>query len=320
MWKTVIRRVLLMIPQVFILSILVFILAKQMPGDPFKGMITPDMDAATVEVMKVKSGFYDPWYVQYKNWISDVIKGDFGNSIHYRMPVVKLLSERIKNTFALSLLSVVLTYSIAIPLGLLAGRYNGSKIDNGIIIYNFISYAMPSFVFYLSMILIFGYKLHWFPTGGSVSVGIEPHTIKYMLSRLHHILLPALCASVLSTTGIIQYLRNEVIDAKTMDYVRTARSKGVPMKVVYKKHIFRNSILPIAAFFGFTIVGLLGGSVLIETVFSYPGMGSLFVEVINVRDYSVITTLILLYGFLSLLGSLLSDIIMTIVDPRIRIE
>ena len=133
-------------------------------------------------------------------------------------------------------------------------------------------------------------------------------------------ILPSTTYALLATVGIIQYLRNEVIDAKSLDYVKTARSKGVPEKKVYSKHIFRNSLLPIAAFFGYTITGVLSGSVFIELIFSYPGMGNLFISSISTRDYSVVTTLILLFGFLTLLGSLLSDIIMSIVDPRIRIE
>ena len=173
---------------------------------------------------------------------------------------------------------------------------------------------------YLFAILLFGYKLKWFPTIGSVDAGLVKGTFAYYMSRLHHMILPAMCIAILSTTGTIQYLRNEVIDAKTADYVKTARSKGVPMRKVYTKHIFRNSLLPIAAFFGFQISGLLGGSVIAETIFNYQGMGKFFIESILTRDYSVVTTLILLYGLLFLLGSLLSDITMAIVDPRIRIE
>lgn len=318
MWKTILRRFLAMIPQLLILSILIFILAKQMPGDPFKGMIQPNMDPATIERMRDKAGLNDPLHIQYTRWMKDALRGDFGMSSHYRMPVKTLIGQRVGNTFWLALLSVILSYTISIPLGIYSGRYNGSKFDKGVIFYNFVSYAIPGFVLYLWAIVVFSYKLGWFPSGGSVDVGVTG--LSFALSRLKHMILPALCYAFLSTTGTIQYLRNEVIDAKGMDYVRTARSKGVPVNVVYRRHIFRNSILPIAAFFGFTITGLLGGSVIIETVFSYPGMGQLFTEAIGVRDYSVITTLILLYGFLTLLGSLLSDIIMTIVDPRIRIE
>ena len=133
-------------------------------------------------------------------------------------------------------------------------------------------------------------------------------------------ILPALSYAFITTAGTIQYLRNEIIDAKTQDYVRTARAKGVPTKKVYTHHIFRNSLLPIAAFLGFQITGLLGGSIMIETVFGYPGMGKLFIESMLSNDYSVVTTLVLLYGLLTLTGSLLSDIIMMIIDPRVRID
>jgi len=133
-------------------------------------------------------------------------------------------------------------------------------------------------------------------------------------------IMPATCIAIISSVGTIQYLRNEVIDAKTQDYVKTAKSKGVPMRKIYTHHIFRNSLLPIAAFFGFQISGLLGGSVIAESIFNYQGMGKFFLEAIGSRDYSVAIALILIYGFLFLLGSLLSDITMSIVDPRIRIE
>ena len=126
--------------------------------------------------------------------------------------------------------------------------------------------------------------------------------------------------SLLSTTSVVQYLRSEIIDSKNQDYVKTARAKGVPEKKVFNRHILRNSLLPIAAFAGYSITGLLGGSIFVETVFAYPGMGLLFVDSITNRDYSVITVLVLLYGILNLLGTLLSDIILSIVDPRIRIE
>ncbi|MDO5754766.1 MAG: ABC transporter permease, partial [Tissierellia bacterium] len=214
-----------------------------------------------------------------------------------------------------------LMYAIAIPLGIRAGRYSGSKFDRAVVAYNFITLAIPGFVFYLLILLVFGYKLNWFPTGGSVGLGAaDKGTLAYIGSRFYHMILPAMAYAVIATTGTIQYLRNEIIDAKTQDYVTTARAKGVPNRVVYNKHIFRNSLLPIAAFFGFQITGLLAGSIFIETTFSYPGMGSLFIDSVLQRDYSVMTALVLMYGILTLFGSLLSDIIMAIVDPRIRIE
>lgn len=320
MWKTIVRRVLIMIPQLFILSLLIFLLAKQMPGDPFTGLITPETDPNVIEELRVKSGFYDPWYVQYYNWITNAAQGDFGQSYTFKKPVADIIGDRAMNTLLLSLLSVIFLYVLAIPLGVLAGRYHDSFLDKSIVLYSFISYAIPAFVLYLIFVFIFGYRLMWFPTSGTVEIGLDPGTWSYYWSKFYHLLLPAASYALLGTTGVIQYLRSEIIDAKTMDYVKTARSKGIPMKKVYSRHIFRNSLLPIAAFLGFTITGLLGGSIFIETVFAYPGMGKLFVESISSRDYSVITALVMLYGFLALLGSLLSDIILSIVDPRIRID
>lgn len=321
MWKTVLRRVLVMIPQLFILSIIVFALGKMMPGDPFTGLITPNVEPAAIERLREEAGLNDPIPVQYKNWMVRILKdGDFGKSYTFKVPVTSLIGERAANTLWLSLLTLIIMYLISIPMGIYAGRYQNSHFDKAVTVYNFISYAIPLFVFALIMLLIFGYKLGWCPTTGSVELGVEKGTFAYVLSKLHYMILPAITAAILRTTRTVQYLRNEVIDAKSQDYVKTARSKGVPVNKIYSHHIFRNSLLPIAAFFGFQITGLLSGSIFIETIFGYSGMGELFISSIGSRDYSVINALVLLFGFLTLLGSLLSDIIMSAVDPRIRIE
>ena len=320
MWKTILRRVLLMLPQIFILSVLAFLIAKMMPGDPFTGLITPETDPNTIEALRVKSGFYDPLPVQYWNWISKAFRGDFGQSYTYKYEVTKLIGERIGNTVWLSLLTLILTYLIALPLGMIAGRYQNSWADKAIVVYTFITYSIPVFVFALVLLWLFGYTLGWFPTRGSVDSDVVSGTLAYYLNKFHHLILPAFTMAILSTTGTIQYLRTGVIDAKSQDYVRTARAKGVPENVVFNRHIFRNSILPIAAFLGYEFTGLIGGSVFIENIFSYPGMWNLFVSSITGRDYSVILALLLLFGTATLLGTLLSDIIMSIVDPRVRVQ
>ena len=320
MWKTILRRVLLMLPQIFILSVLAFLIAKMMPGDPFTGLITPETDPNTIEALRVKAGFYDPLPVQYWNWISKAFRGDFGQSYTYKYEVTKLIGERIGNTVWLSLLTLIITYLIALPLGMIAGRYQNSWADKVIVVYTFITYSIPVFVFALVLLWLFGYTLGWFPTRGSVDSDVVAGTLGYYVNKFHHMILPAFTMAILSTTGTIQYLRTGVIDAKSQDYVRTARAKGVPENVVFNRHIFRNSILPIAAFLGYEFTGLIGGSVFIENIFSYPGMGNLFVTSITGRDYSVILALLLLFGTATLLGTLLSDIIMSIVDPRVRVQ
>ena len=320
MWKTILRRVLLMLPQIFILSVLAFLIAKMMPGDPFTGLITPETDPNTIEALRVKAGFYDPLPVQYWNWISKAFRGDFGQSYTYKYEVTKLIGQRIGNTVWLSLLTLILTYLIALPLGMIAGRFQNSWADKAIVVYTFITYSIPVFVFALVLLWLFGYTLGWFPTRGSVDSDVVAGTMGYYVNKFHHMILPAFTMAILSTTGTIQYLRTGVIDAKSQDYVRTARAKGVPENVVFNRHIFRNSILPIAAFLGYEFTGLIGGSVFIENIFSYPGMGNLFVTSIQGRDYSVILALLLLFGTATLLGTLLSDIIMSIVDPRVRVQ
>ncbi|WP_373718088.1 oligopeptide ABC transporter permease [Jeotgalibaca porci] len=320
MWKTILRRILVMIPQILILSLLVFLMAQIMPGDPFTGLITPDMDPATIEKLREAAGLNNPWYVQYWDWITNAIQGDFGKSYTYKIPVAELIGQRVGNTIWLSIVSLIFTYLIALPLGMYAGRRNGSWGDKAISFYNYVSFAIPTFVFALLLIWIFGFTLGWFPTRGTVGSGLEKGTLEYIWSRFYHLILPALSYALLATTSTIQYLRTGVIDAKQEDYVKTARAKGVPEKVVYNKHIFRNSILPIASFLGYDITGLIGGSIFIERIFSFPGMGRVFIDSLGARDYSVITALILLFGLTALFGTLLSDIIMSIVDPRIRIE
>jgi len=233
---------------------------------------------------------------------------------------LELIGQRAANTFWLSLVTTILTYLIAIPLGVISGRYNEKFADKAIVFYTFLALAMPSIIFGLINIFIFSFKLKWFPFGGTVDVKYVAGTFAYYWDKIYHMILPAMTGAILYTVSTIQFLRSEIIDYKNSDFVVTARSKGVPEKRVYSRHIFRNSILPVAAFLGYDIAGLLGGSIFIENVFSYPGMGKLFLESILRRDYAVVNALIILFAVLIVLGTLISDVIMSIVDPRIRIK
>ena len=319
MWKTILKRVLIMIPQLILLSMIVFILAKMMPGDPFTGLINPNSSQATINHLKHVYGLDDPVPVQYLRWVKNLLHGDFGQSYIQHVSVSSLIADRAQNTFWLSLLSTLLLYGSAIPMGIAAGKHEGEWQDRAISIFNYVTYAIPGFVFYLLGLWLFGFTLGWFPISGTVSANASGFWGVFW-SRLDHMILPAILYAIIATTGTVQYLRTGIIDNKVEDYVKTARSKGVPEKVVFNKHILRNSFLPIAAFLGNTITGLLGGSMIIETVFSFPGMGKLFLDSIAQRDYTTLTALIMIYGTLTLLGNLLSDIIMSLVDPRIRVK
>ena len=321
MWKTILRRLLILIPQLLILSLIVFLLGNAMPGDALTGLMSADMRYEDIAGMREALGLDRPWPVRYVEWIGGIIlEGDFGRSFTHARPVMDLIGERAPNTFRLSLVTAIFFYMLAIPLGLLAGRFRETLLDRAIIFYTFFALAMPSVIFALINIFIFGFGLRWFPIQGSVDVRLVGQGAAYWMSRLQHLVLPAFTGAFIGTTAAINVLRSEIINYENSDFVMTARAKGVPRRIVYTRHIFRNACLPIAAGLGFVIAGLLGGSVLIENVFAYPGMGNLFVTSITQRDFAVANVLILMFGALTVLGTLLSDLLMIAVDPRIRIK
>ena len=322
MWKTIIRRILILIPQLIVISAFVFVLSFIMPGDAFTGMVSDDpLFAQRMEELREIHGLNDPWYTQYWRWISGVVTSfDFGDSVLTNRPVTELIGERAGNTFRLSLLSLVFTYLIAIPLGVLAARKKGSLLDRGILLYTFIALAMPTMVLAMINVYVFGIRLGWFPFRGSVDVTLTPGSIEAFFSRIYHLFLPAITTALLGTVSIINFLRSEIVDTQNSDYVMTARSKGVPTGKVYSRHILRNSLLPVVSMFGVSIAFLLGGTIFIERIFAYPGIGTLFLDSIVQRDFSVSNTLVMMFAFFTAMGTLLGDILLTVVDPRIRIR
>lgn len=311
-----------MIPQLLLLSVIIFMLAKAMPGDAVTGAFAGNPDATPEQIEKIreKFGLNDPWYQQYGRWVGNAVQGDFGMSYMKQQPVTHLLAGRVENTVLLSLFTAIAIYLIAIPLGIVAGRWTDTWADKIIVTYNYFAFATPLFVFALLMLFLFSFVLGWFPIGGSVDIKIEVGTWDYVVDRAKHLFLPVMSAALIGTFSTIQYLRNDIIDQKIKDYVKTARSKGVPEGRVYSRHILRNSLLPIAAFLGYEITGLIGGSIFIESIFSYPGLGQLFIQSISQRDFTVVTALVMISGAAVIVGTLLSDIILSIVDPRIRLE
>ena len=316
------RRILVMIPQLLLLSLFIFILAEAMPGDAMTGIIqeNPDLTTEQLHKMREMAGLNDLWYEKYFRWLGNLMHGDLGMSYLHQQPVTTLISGRLANTLLLSFFTLIVTYLISIPLGIIAGRWNDSWADKLIVGYNYLSIATPIFIFSLIILFVFGFYLNWFPIGGSVDIRIENGSFDYYISKAMHLVLPTISGAILATAGTIQYLRNDIIDTKLKDFVKTARAKGAPEGKVYTRHILRNSILPIAAFLGYEITLLISGSIFIESIYSYPGLGRLFVESINQRDFSVVSALVMISGAAVIVGTMLSDIILSIVDPRIRID
>ncbi|MBU5211774.1 MULTISPECIES: oligopeptide ABC transporter permease [Heyndrickxia] len=321
MLKYSLRRILGMIPMLLLISIVVFTLAKLMPGDSFSGEIDPtNTDPQYIEQMREKLGYNDPVYVQYFRWISDFVQGDFGKSTRYKMDVSDVIGERIPNTIFLSATSLIITYLFAFFMGSYAGRKPYTLGDNLIGGVNYLGLSIPSFVAAVFAIYFFSFQLNIFPSNGSVDITVTEGTFEYWLSKIHHVILPALILGLLSTASYTQFLRNDIIENSRKDFVRTARAKGTKESKIYNVHILRNSIIPLVTFLGFDIVSLVGGAIITETIFTYPGIGQLFIDSIRNNDYPIIMTLTMMFSFLTLFGNLIADILYGVVDPRIRLD
>jgi len=322
MTKTVIRRLLIFIPQLILLSIGVFILQEIMPGDAVNQLIGQDMTPEEIHALRVLHGVYDPWYVNYWRWAVGVFtQWDFGRSFVNNLPVTDLIAQRAINTIRLSFLSTIITIGLSLPLGIIAAKRAGKWQDKAILNFGFATQAMPALAMSILAIWIFALILGWFPMSGSADVLVNPNDSWAMFwSRLHHLILPSFVAGILGNFAMIFTLRAVIIDNTSAAFVTTAKSKGVPSNVIYRKHIMRNSLLPFAGTIPMLILGLLTGSIFVERIFMFPGMGDLFISSILARDFPVVTALVMMYGIISLVGVLLADILMTIIDPRIRIK
>ncbi|OCA84545.1 peptide ABC transporter permease [Bacillus sp. FJAT-27225] len=321
MLKYSLRRLLGMLPMLLLISIVVFTLAKLMPGDGLSGEIDPNnTDPQYIEEMRQKLGYYDPLPVQYFNWISDFVQGDFGQSTRFKVPVADVIMEKVPNTLMLGGTAILITYILAFIMGTFSGRKPYTLGDNLIAGANYLGLSIPSFIAGVFAIYIFSFWLNWFPSNGSVDITIQDGTLDYYLSKLHHVLLPAVVLGLLSTASYTQFLRNDIIENSRKDYVRTARAKGTPEKKIYNVHILRNSIIPLITFLGFDIVAIISGAIITETIFTYPGIGQLFLQSVRTSDYPVMMALTMLFSFLTLIGNLVADILYGVVDPRIRLD
>ncbi|WP_062354820.1 oligopeptide ABC transporter permease [Bacillus kwashiorkori] len=321
MLKYTLRRILIMIPMLFLISVVVFTLAMLMPGDPFTGELDPNIHTEEyIQEMRKELGYDDPIHEQYFRWIKNFVQGEFGKSTRYKVPANDIIMERIPNTVFLGITSILITYFFAFLMGRYAGRKPYTLGDHAIGTFNYLGLALPSFVAGVFAIYFFAFGLNWFPSNGSVDISLEKGTLDYWLSRLHHVLLPAIVLGLLSTASYTQFLRNDIIENSRKDYVRTARAKGTRESKIYNVHILRNSIIPLVTFLGFDFVSIIGGAIITETIFTYPGIGQLFLNSVTTRDYPILMTLTMIFSTLTLLGNLIADLLYGIVDPRIRVE
>jgi peptide/nickel transport system permease protein len=308
----ILRRLVLMIPVLIIVAVIIFGLIHITPGDPAAVMAGEDATASDVEEMRERLGLNEPLHIQFFEWTLDAIRLDFGDSIFLRQPVTEAMMERVQPTFLLTLYALTLALLISIPAGVIAAVKRNSLVDRLLMVMSISGAAVPSFFFGIVLILLFAVILGWLPSGGYVDIGDDP------IQHFKIMILPTIALGF-STAGLLsRMVRSTMLDVLKEDYVRTAYAKGLPNRHVILIHALRNAMIPAMTVLGISLAGLLGGSVVIETVFSLPGMGRLVVQSIGRRDFPVIQGVVLITAVIQLFVMLLIDVLYVYVDPRVR--
>ncbi len=318
MTRFVAERLLQSVILVLIVLTITFFLMHLSPGDPMSRYDDPDISPETVRLIREQLGLDKPVAQQYMKWMGSFLKGDFGTSLRFNRPVVSLLSEAIPNTLRLTVAALFLYIIIGVVLGLLSAARRHSVFDRLSTVGSLFVYSIPSFWLALMLILLFSLKFELLPSSHMQSMGVEEMGwAATFIDRTAHLILPAFVLGVASAAGMARYMRGSMLDVLREDYIRTARAKGLSEKSVFLKHAFRNAAIPVVTIIGLSLPFLLGGAVIIEKIFSWPGMGALMVDSIFARDYPVVLAVNFVVTVMVILGNLAADIGYAVLDPRI---
>lgn len=308
----ILKRMLSMIPVLLIVSVIVFMIIHLIPGDPASVMLGEEAAPQEVQALRDDLGLNLPIYEQFIQWFAGIFRGDFGNSIYMNMPVLEAFLGHIGPTLSLALLAQSISVIIAIPIGVIAAKRRGTYVDQLFMTIAMLGLSLPSFLLALLLMLLFGVNLNWLPVAGyaPISTGLWNH--------LQYMILPAISLGAIQAAVISRMSRSSMIDILNMNYIKTAKAKGVKDRVVIYKHALRNAFIPILTILGETFGALITGAVVTETVFNLPGIGQLVINAIVRRDYAVIQGTILIIALVYLFLNLLIDLLYGLVDPRVR--
>jgi len=314
------KRLLALIPTLLIITVIIFSLINAIPGDPVLSMINPEMTAAMtieernayVETMREFLGYDRPIVERYFIWLKDtLIDGEFGYSIKYNKPVNDFIGTHIARSFRVNIFGFLIAFMICIPVGITAAIKKNKLFDKITTVYTIVGISLPSFFIALLLILLFVVQFKILPFSGmSDPRGIRPDW--------HYLVLPVTVVVLTSLAGLVRYVRASMIEVLQADYIRTARAKGLAEKIVIYRHAFQNALIPVVTLVGMWIPLLFGGSIIVEKIFAYPGMGFLLNAAYGSKDRAILQTAILFFGLLTLLSNIFIDIGYMIVDPRIR--
>ena len=314
MGRYLIRRLIQVIPLLFGITLLVFLLVNAVPGNPVSDLaFQPGVRPEDVEAIKRSLGLDQPLYKRYFLWVGNVVQGDFGNNMITHRPVINDIRERLPNTLKLTVAAFILAILFAVPVGVYAAVRRNTWFDNLATFGAVAGVAIPRFWFALMMILIFAVTLRWLPSGGTQAYGGGG-----LGDQLKHLIMPAVTLAIAEMAGWTRYIRGQMLEVIRQDYIRTATAKGLRERVVIFRHALRNALLPLVTLMGLSIPEFFSGALIIETIFSWPGIGRLTYDAAVARNYTVIMATVLMSAALTILGNLLADIGYSLLDPRVK--
>lgn len=342
MLKYFLRRLAFIIPTLFGVTIVVFVIINMAPGGPIEQKLqqmrfgsgaessqsgsrggTRGVSDEVLAALKKQYGFDKPLHMRYIQWLGNISRLDFGTSFTYDEPVIDVIVSKFPVSLMFGVISLILSYVVSIPLGIVKALRNGGTFDVVTSFILFLFYSIPSFMLAILLIVFFagGSFFEWFPVGGLNSEGYdELSTFGQFMDRAYHFVLPLICFTIGSFTSLTILMKNSIIEEIKKDYIRTARAKGVAEKVIYMKHALKNALIPIVTGLGGFLSVFFAGSLLLETIFQLDGIGLLSFKSVLARDYNVIMGLVFIQSALFLLGNVLSDIAYVLVDPRIDFQ
>ncbi len=313
-----------MVPLLIGITIICFAVMHLAPGSPtdLQTQMNPKAGAEMKERLRSMYDLDKPLHRQYLSWVSKLVVLDFGISFSPdRRPVADKILERLPITIFINVLSMILITAAAIPIGVLSAVHQDSSFDKITGVFVFVGFSIPTFWLALLMMILFGVNLGWLPISGIRSLSYEYLSpIHSFIDLIKHLILPVLLSAFGGLAGLSRYMRSSMLEVIRQDYITTARAKGLSERVVIYKHALRNALLPIITILGLSIPGLIGGSVIFETIFAIPGMGQLFYMSVMARDYPVIMGILVIGAVLTLFGNLIADVSYALADPRIRVS
>ena len=314
----------MLVPLMLGITLITFTVIHLAPGEPvdMQMAMNPKVGKEARERLTKFYGLDKPLHEQYFTWLGKLARLDLGRSFSSdNRPVLDKIKERLPITLSLNLVALIIEFGLAIPIGVVAALKRNSRFDKGTTVFVYLGIAMPNFWLALLLIYLFGVSLNWLPISGLHTLGYESYSwFGRVWDLAKHLMLPVFVASFGSLAGVSRYMRSGMLGVIGQDYIVTARAKGLSERVVIWKHALRNALLPLVTLLGFSVPGLIGGSVIIETIFSIPGMGQLFYQGVMSRDYPVVMGILVIGAFLTLLGNLLADIGYALADPRVRLR